>query len=627
MATWKRLRALEAAARAGDAAARRELARAAREQQTLQATLGAVDKLIGVAPQLSEAYSQSIAQDILSGKEAAGAPTPKEDDILGQIGAFIREPWRAQGEKMARSQAAQMAPQELAKIRPLLRQEFGKEAVPLDTPEARQQVSKEEFERRISAAREPEQRMRDEIQKAVPLTLLPEQQREAMVAGEMQRFQREEEEKAKEDAMLSAQIAKLAPGAPSVSLPKPSDVNAMAGAVVGSTAGRVQALQQKLNSTDENIRAKAFEDLSTIIDDSVNSLTMPDGSELPDVWKQAAKGKSIQDISKSLELPALNATEVSNLSTTITVIDELHELNDLRDTVGWNPKQEQILRDAFAQGQNAPLGLNEIIKTYNNLKNRTEFTPGQRAFFDKSMAILVRLTNAEYKGSGSVSNQERNALAPYLATPWTTGPEWKAKYNLLIRDIGRKFATTTLALAATNRFDQNIIDRANLYAEVFTPPERKQAEQMRLRIEGGGEKFLDGTEEERKQALAAAMFGAYAQPLETVPAILKGLYDQFTAAMDAGDTSTASGIWSQIKAASPGAPAAAPAAAPAPAMKPAPAAAPASKPAGPSAPNVPQTTVAPAGKVKVKLRDGQIKEMSQSTADLMVRNGTAEYVK
>jgi hypothetical protein len=542
MATWKRLRALEAAARAGDAAARRELARAAREQQTLQATLGAVDRLVAAAPQLSQAYSSAIAEDILSGKEAPGAPKPGEDDILGQIGAFIREPWRAQGEKMARAQAAQMAPQELAKIRPLLREEFGKGVIP---GTSREYTPQEKADLALGAVGDvasgkdvmpvpsrmpgtetttPQQRIRAEVERSRPLSLLDEQQRQAMVAGEMQRFQREAEEQAKEDQLLQAQVAKLAPKVPAASLPKPGEVKAVAGAISAGATQKAQKLQQKLNSTNDKIREKAFGELSQILDEQVNDMTMPNGEPIPDVLRAAAKNEAISQISKSLKLDELNPSEVSTLATTVNAIDQIVELDKMRKEVKWSPGQLQIIEQAFAQGQNLPLSAGEIIKTFNRIENQLNMTAAQRAYFDKAMNLQVQLTNAEYKGTGAISNQEREALMPYLLSPWTDQDQWDAKVTTTLRGIASKFSTMTLAFASTNRFDQKIIDAAQRYSTLFEPSTSSAMALIRRPLPESGTPM---SKEEVPASMGASMVGAYTAPIAGVVGLIEGLVKQY----------------------------------------------------------------------------------------------------
>ena len=223
MATWKEMRALQAAARTAEAQRQRELAKGQREQRTTEQILGLVEGLIGAAPQVVSGLQDVQAQQVLAGDKPLPEQKPETDNILENIGRFITDPFEAgvrqKAQKMAQEQKAQL----LQTAEPLMREaikspgiktpaKFKGEPEILGAPYAdfgavRGPGAPYDIEPEVKFT--PREAGMQQLMRDPALAMLPEREREAALAGLQQRVQAEQAAAEREADLFGLQKRKM----------------------------------------------------------------------------------------------------------------------------------------------------------------------------------------------------------------------------------------------------------------------------------------------------------------------------------------------------------------------------------------------------------------------------------
>jgi hypothetical protein len=469
MATWKELRALQAAQQAAEAQRETEARRGQREAQTWQQVLGTVDQLIGMAPQAIGAYETGEAQKVLAGERPLEREKPK--DVLEGIAQFISSPFEGGVQRRAKAMAGEMAPAELAKLQPLttqaVQQRLAEGAQPLDTREARKQISPEEFEKRLGRAMPVEAAARGVLERSPALRLLPEREREAMAAGETQRVQAEQAAAASDAELRQAQLDKLraettlkiSQSEAKATKVSPQKRAELAAAIAGDVRTSAQKLQQNLASTDPAVRSAAIDTLNDEASLAAATLRTEDGQPLsPDsTIVRAAAGEAVANIMKELELPPLNETAQAQLAVDKDTIKKVADLWETRKKVGFSLEEEQIIGRTIMDNANNVLGVPQILKALQDAGLKATLTAEQNDWLAQAMVIKNRLTTQEFKGTGAISDFERKSVLPFVLNPFSTEAQFDQRARSTIKDISSKFVNKVNSYKKLNRFDDEII--------------------------------------------------------------------------------------------------------------------------------------------------------------------------
>lgn len=484
----RRARELEAAARLAESQRQRELAKGQREQQALERTLGLVEGLIGQAPKALEAYQAGEAQKILSGER--GLERAKPDNILEEIGQFITSPLEPGAKRMAKAAASKMAPAEVAKLQPLTTQAVkGRIAAgprPLDVPEERKELSKEEFEQRVVQAMPTEATARYVLDESPVLQLLPERERQALAAGETQRVQAEQAAAEREKELFELQKKEMnlkisnAEAKKAEKDIKPENVNIVADAIYNNVSSFAIDNSDDLNSTDETVRSAAFDRLRNEAETYLQlNLRDSSGREIPvnSPLAQAAVARAMATAMKDVAKDELQPQIIQDIANEANAISSLIELDAERKQVKFNPKEQKVIEQLLVENANLPLGMDDIIRAYNaaNLRLDPSLDSNKFAWLNKAQVLRQRLITTEFKGTGSIAVQERQAIAPYVLTPWLSDEQWETQFRSQLRNIAKKYSTTTNALSEAYRVPNEQLKEAKMIALYYNPSTQKDA--------------------------------------------------------------------------------------------------------------------------------------------------------
>jgi hypothetical protein len=450
----KRARELEAAARLAESQRQRELAKGQREQRTTEQILGLVEGLIGAAPQVVGGLQDVQAQQILAGEKPLPEQKPKSDDILENIGRFITDPFDAGVRQRVKQMAAEQAPAEVAKLQPLtskaVKERIAAGPRPLDAPSERKELSKEQFEERVVQAMPVEATARYVLDESPVLQLLPERERQALAAGETQRVQAEQAAAERQAKMDEAEIALMKAKEKNLLTKKeissqkvnPGKIKNIANALVGAVRADAQTLKEPINSSDDNLRAEAYDKLDKLVDAKISSMVDADGSPIDpnSVIAMSARAEVQKQLAKELELEPLTETALEKLASDKDTIEKLANLVERRSEVGFTAKNRQIIAAKLAEAVPSLLYVDRTMKELNKLGFEGELTPAQKSWFQDAMIMKQRLTTAEFKGTGAISDPERRSIISYVLDPMSTDQDFSQRAYDTIADISKKFA-------------------------------------------------------------------------------------------------------------------------------------------------------------------------------------------
>jgi hypothetical protein len=450
----KRARELEAAARLAESQRQRELAKGQREQRATEQILGLVEGLIGAAPQVVGGLQDVQAQQVLAGEKPLPEQKPKSDDILENIGRFITDPFDAGVRQRVKQMAAERAPAEVAKLQPLtskaVKERIAAGPRPLDAPSERKELSKEQFEERVVQAMPVEATARYVLDESPVLQLLPERERQALAAGETQRVQAEQAAAERQAKMDEAEIALMKAKEKNLLTKKeissqkvnPGKIKDIANALVGAVRADAQTLKETLNSSDDNLRAEAYDKLDELVDAKISSMVDADGNPVDpnSIIAMSARAEVQKQLAKELELEPLTETALEKLQSDKDTIEKLANLVERRSEVGFTAKNRQIIAAKLAEAVPSLLYVDRTMKELNKLGFEGELTPAQKSWFQDAMIMKQRLTTAEFKGTGAISDAERRSIISYVLDPMSTDADFDQRAYDTIADISKKFA-------------------------------------------------------------------------------------------------------------------------------------------------------------------------------------------
>jgi hypothetical protein len=488
MATWKELRALQAAQQAAEAQRQTEARRGQREAQTWQQVLGTVDQLIGLAPQAIGAYETSEAQKVLAGERPLEREKPK--DVLEGIAQFISSPFEGGVQRRAKAMAGEMAPAELAKLQPLTTQAVQHRLTdgvqPLDKREARKQISPEEFEKRISRAM-PVDAAREILERSPALRLLPEREREAMAVGEAQRVQAEQAAAASASAeaerkarLTEADIALKEAKANDIKL-KGSNAKAvdMFSAPLASLASELAIAEREgLTSTDVGRTLSSRRVIIDAMDNSLREMGQDPSSPSAQEAKQRALNAALKNIGMK-ELPPGEVQKLTNLSGTMK---NLMTLDALREKAGWNPKKAEIIKQRIAERIRTPIvDIGQLLELATDVQNRALLSADELAFLNFAKVMQNRMALAEFAGTGAVGQKEADRVIPFVLNPWTTDVEWEKDFSIALQNMASQFGHSVRNQRSLYQVPQQLVDTADDAIEFSTSSTRDDALAKRLK--------------------------------------------------------------------------------------------------------------------------------------------------
>lgn len=468
----RRARELEAAARAAEAQRETEARRGQREAQTWQQVLGTVDQLIGLAPQAIGAYETGQAKQVLAGERPLKPEKP--DDILGQIGAFIASPFEGGVQRRAKEMAGKMAPAELEKIRPTLTQAIG------GVPEANKFL--------VPKNRLTEQEVvQREIQRSPVLSLLPEQQREAIGFGETQRVQAEQaaaasaaEEAQRKARLTEADIALKEAKASDIKL-KGSNAKAvdMFSAPLAALASEIAIAEREgLTSTDAG---KTLSSRRLIIDAMDNRLREM-GQDPSSPSAQEAKQRALNAAVKGIGMKELPPGEVQNLTNLGQTMKNLMTLDALREKAGWSPQRAEIIKQRIAERLNTPIvNLGPLLELATDVQNRALLSPDELSFLNYAKIMQNRMALAEFAGTGAVGQREADRVMPFVLNPWTTDVEWEKDFSVALQNMAGQFGHSVRNQRALYQVPEPLVTIADDAIEFSTSTTRDDALAKRLK--------------------------------------------------------------------------------------------------------------------------------------------------
>ena len=428
----KRARELEAAARLAESQRQRELAKGQREQRTTEQILGLVEGLIGAAPQAAQAFEQSQAERVLAGERPLEMEAAK-DPFTG-LGRLLFEPGiKAKAQKMAQERA----PAEVAKLRPTVK------TVAEGVPEANKFLMPQDQLTKEGAVRK-------ELERSPVLQLLPEREREALAFGEVQAVEAQQAAAERQRKMDEAQLALMEAKKTNLLTKKeiasqkvaPGKIKDIANALVGAVRPDAQPLKESLNSSDDEIRAQAYDQLDELVDARIASMTDAEGNAIDpnSIIAMSARAEVQKQIAKELELEPLTETALEKLQSDKDTIEKLANLVERRDQVGFSPKNRQIIAAKLAQAVPDVLDIGTAIEELRRLGFEGELTSAQKSWFQDAMIMKQRLTTAEFKGTGAISDAERRSIISYVLDPMSTDEDFDQRAYDTIADISKKFA-------------------------------------------------------------------------------------------------------------------------------------------------------------------------------------------
>ena len=503
----KRALELQAAARLAESQRQRELAKAQREQRTTEQILGLVEDLIGAAPQVVGGLQDIQAQQVLAGEKPLPEQKPKSDDILENIGRFITDPFDAGVRQRVTQMAQEQKGARLQAAEPLLREAIQKPGVKqpakfkgepevLGAPYADFGAVKEPG---VPYAMEPEVKFTPreaamkQLMRDPALAMLPEREREAAIAGLQQRMTAEQaaaEREAKKAQMeeklfglkekelklkISEQEAKK-----SEKDIKPENVNVVADAIYNNISSFAISNSDDLNSTDEGVRSAAFDKLRNEAETFLQlNLRDSSGRQIPvnSPLAQAAVARSMATAMKDVAKDKLQPQIIQDIANEANAISSLIELDAERNLVQFSPKEKQVIEQLLVENVNLPLNMDDIARAYAaaNLRLDPAQDSNKFAWLNKAQKLRQRLVTAEYKGTGSIAVQERQAIAPYVLTPWLSEEQWDVQFRSQLRDMAKKYSTTTRALAEAYQVPSEQLKEADMIAKYYNPSTEKDA--------------------------------------------------------------------------------------------------------------------------------------------------------
>lgn len=428
----KRARELEAAARLAESQRQRELAKGQREQRTTEQILGLVEGLIGAAPQAAQAFEQSQAERVLAGERPL--EMKEAEDPFTSLGRFLFEPGI---QRKAKQMAQERAPAEVAKLRPTVK------TVAQGVPEANKFLMPQDQLTKEGA-------VRAELERSPAFKLLPEREREALAFGEVQTAEAEQAAAERQRKFDEAQLALMEAKKTNLLTKKeiasqkvaPGKIKDIANALVGAVRPDAQPLKESLNSSDDEIRAQAYDQLDELVDARIASMTDAEGNPIDpnSIIAMSARAEVQKQIAKELELEPLTETALEKMAADKDVIEKLADLAERRQQVGFSPKNRQIIAAKLAEAVPSLLYIDTTMKELNKLGFEGELTPAQKSWFQDAMIMKQRLTTSEFKGTGAISDAERRSIISYVLDPMSTDEDFKQRAYDTITDISKKFA-------------------------------------------------------------------------------------------------------------------------------------------------------------------------------------------
>lgn len=469
----KRARELEAAARLAESQRQRELAKGQREQRTTEQILGLVEGLIGAAPQVIGGLQDVEAQRVLAGERPLEQKPVKDDDILGQIGKFITDPFEAGVRQKALGMAQQRAPAEVAKLRPTVK------TVIQGVPEANKFLMPQDQLTKEGA-------VRTELERSPVFKLLPEREREALAFGEVQTAEAEQAAAEREKELFELQKKELnlkisnAEAKRAEKDIKPENVNVVADAIYNNISSFAINNSDDLNSTDEAVRSAAFDRLRNEAETYLQlNLRDSSGQQIPvnSPLAQAAVARAMAKGMKDVAKGALQPQIIQDIANEANAIASLIELDAERKQVKFNPKEQKVIEQLLVENANLPLGMDDIIRAYNaaNLRLDPSLDSNKFAWLNKAQVLRQRLITTEFKGTGSIAVQERQAIAPYVLTPWLSDEQWETQFRSQLRNVAKKYSTTTNALSEAYQVPDEQLKEAKMIALYYNPSTQKDA--------------------------------------------------------------------------------------------------------------------------------------------------------
>jgi len=460
----KRARELEAAARLAESQRQRELAKGQREQRSTEQFLGLVEGLIGAAPQVVGGLQDVQAQQVLAGEKPLPEQKPETDNILENIGRFITDPFDAGVRQKARAMAQEQKGARLQAAEPLLREAIQKPGVKqpakfkgepevLGAPYADFGAVKEPG---VPYAMEPEVKFTPreaamkQLMRDPALAMLPEREREAAIAGLQQRMTAEQAEAERQAKMDEAELDLMRAKEKNLLTKKeissqkvnPGKIKNIANALVGAVRADAQTLKETLNSSDDNLRAEAYDKLDELVDAKISSMVDADGSPIDpnSIIAMSARAEVQKQLAKELELEPLTESALEKMQSDKDTIEKLANLVERRSEVGFTAKNRQIIAAKLAEAVPSLLYVDRTMKELNKLGFEGELTPAQKSWFQDAMIMKQRLTTAEFKGTGAISDQERRSIISYVLDPMSTDADFDQRAYDTIADISKKFA-------------------------------------------------------------------------------------------------------------------------------------------------------------------------------------------
>lgn len=446
MGRWKKLRALEAAARTGDAMARAEIARAAREQATTQSVLNAIQSLTktgaGAALQGYDVLTSGMAEQALAGGpgiEDVEAPDFTQDP-LGAMSSFIQNLPRGTAREKASLMAAERAPQAFAQKLPLVAQKI-------------------EEDRNLDPARVAY----DVLSKDPVISSLPEQRREAMSAQAAQQVQddllRRQRDQETYEIDRALKFQKLQPKAE-----KP-DAEQIADIIATNLDPRAVELRDQLSAVDD---PEAYENSYQVIKSQVESL-LPDDVEADSSLGMSITSKALEKLLSGVRKKPMDQGHVIKFVAEASMYEELAELDELRKDANFSPDIGRVLENLIADELKTPLvNVGDVAKLVKRLENKVELTPAQENYVAK--ALEIRFHVAQAKVDGIPSDKDMNNVLEFALTPWETDEVWNRRFGQTLSDISKRFEMKVNAFNSVRMVPKDIIqakNRVSSYAEKF----------------------------------------------------------------------------------------------------------------------------------------------------------------
>lgn len=523
----KRARELEAAARLAESQRQRELAKGQREQRTTEQILGLVEGLIGAAPQAASAFEQSQAERVLAGDRPLEMEAAK--DPLTGLGRLLFEPGiKSKAQRMAQERA----PAELAALRPLAAGAV--KTTPLDKPEERKEISKEQFEERLKAT-SPEfagERVQTMLEESPVLQLLPEQQRRAMAAGEVQRVRAEQaaaEREAEEFGLRKSELEarKAAAEAKKAAAERKEgaklDVNTIAGSIQIPVGDIATELREQLNSTDEQVATEARQQVNQMAEDQA----VANGYDPADASVRAGIAKAIGQAYKSVDMKPLSEKSIKEYAVDADAINSLVRLDALRKKAGWSPDKEEVLKQYVVDNLNLPFNLESVLQLGRNGFIRAGLTAEDYNYMAEAQIARQKMALAVFKGTGAVSENERSSVEPFVLTPWSTEEEWDLRFRTTVQTLASPFVSEVLAQKEVSKVPAELISKAERFGLYVDPNEYDAAIEGILQ-EAAAPQFGKDRPKRLQQADQVKMLGS---ALADSPQILAKSLPEFTKTM------------------------------------------------------------------------------------------------